>query len=79
MNVGVPTSFSTGDYMSKIKSILMERVDDFLLKQVAVAFLEQQWKLDRSGTVDYLSYLEGVSHEAVETVVENLAERLKGD
>ncbi|AGC35269.1 hypothetical protein [Pseudomonas phage TL] len=65
--------------MSKIKSILMERVDDFLLKQVAVAFLEQQWKLDRSGTVDYLSYLEGVSHEAVETVVENLAERLKGD
>lgn len=57
----------------------MERVDDFLLKQVAVAFLEQQWKLDRSGTVDYLAYLEGVSHEAVETVVENLAERLKGD
>ncbi|QIQ64484.1 hypothetical protein Epa4_gp33 [Pseudomonas phage Epa4] len=65
--------------MSKIKSILMERVDDFLLKQVAVAFLEQQWKLDRSGTVDYLSYLGGVSNEAVETVVENLAERLKGD
>ncbi|WMS59516.1 hypothetical protein Arefeen1_00025 [Pseudomonas phage Arefeen1] len=57
----------------------MERVDDFLLKQVAVAFLEQQWRLDRSGTVDYLSYLEGISDEAVEVVVENLAERLKGD
>ncbi|WID30603.1 hypothetical protein [Pseudomonas phage HMGUpa2] len=40
MSVGVPTSFSTGDNMSKIKSVLMERVDDFLLKQVAVAFLE---------------------------------------
>lgn len=65
--------------MSKIKSVLMERVDDFLLKQVAVAFLEQQWRLDRSGTVDYLSYLEGISNEAVEVVIENLAERLKGD
>ncbi|NRC52315.1 hypothetical protein HB726_29055 [Pseudomonas aeruginosa] len=65
--------------MSKIKSVLMERVDDFLLKQVAVAFLEQQWRLDRSGTVDYLSYLEGISDEAVEVVIENLAERLKGD
>lgn len=79
MSVGVPTSFSTGDNMSKIKSVLMERVDDFLLKQVAVAFLEQQWRLDRSGTVDYLSYLEGISDEAVEVVIENLAERLKGD
>lgn len=65
--------------MSKIKSVLMERVDDFLLKQVAVAFLEQQWRLDRSGTVDYLSYLEGISDDAVEIVIENLAERLKGD
>lgn len=79
MNVDVPTSFSTGDNMSKIKSVLMERVDDFLLKQVAVAFLEQQWRLDRSGTVDYLSYLEGISDDAVEIVIENLAERLKGD
>ncbi|QIQ64424.1 hypothetical protein [Pseudomonas phage PhL_UNISO_PA-DSM_ph0041x] len=68
----------TGDDMSKVKSVLMERIDDYLLKQVAVAFLEQQWRLDRSGTVDYLSYLEGISEDAVEVVVENLAERFKG-
>ncbi len=55
----------------------MERIDEYVYKAVAVRFMEQQFSLDRKSTVDYLSWLEGVDDEALDSVIKKLSEKPK--